>query len=272
MIVGIFGALTKFVRANDFNMARAAIDSAAPNINYSTFCQTLASGEDKLACRIESVPTVGFLVCKQPTLDGAPCNEVIMTELNNIVQVANSGVPTVTVNPPQINDVMCGQNDSTDCSGFLETWVVDGGFQQIRDHIVHGTVEDLINQVQDFTNMTGWPTTANSLMTIVNYMNVNPGQNAYRQICDLQGFFLQSGGFLVADVPAIEENIGINGMCYDGEPTTQQVLSALNSMIMALGGETVGNGEQNSAILTTSTVWILCLEILVVTIFYIALY
>lgn len=30
----------------------------------------------------------------------------------------------------------------------------------------------------------------------------------YRQICDLQGFFLRTGGFLLADVPEICEGLG----------------------------------------------------------------
>ena len=264
MIVGIFfvGTLTKSVhgQANDFDQARAAITAAAPNINYTSFCQTIVRGTGKLVCRIQSVPTVAFLVCQQPTIFGVPCDEAIMTEINTLLQLSNDGIPTVTVNPPQINNILCGQNDSTTCSGFLETWLI-GNFQHIRDSIVEDTVEDLINEVIDFTDGTGLSTTINDLTTIRDYMNVNPSQNVYRQICDLEGFFLQNGGFIVIDAPAVAENIGIDGICYDGDPTTQQVLSALNSMIMAF------EDSANSASLITVSIWILFLEILIVAIF-----
>ena len=115
------------------------------------------------------------------------------------------------VNSPQINDVLCGQNDSARCSGYLQRWVIggfDGIFESIRDHIVDGTVEDLINEVNDFTNIN--TVTASSLVTIRNYMNVNPGQNVYRQICDLEGVFLQNGVFQVNDVEAIERGVAIS--------------------------------------------------------------
>ena len=56
----------------------------------------------------------------------------------------------------------------------------------------------------------------------------------YRQICDLQGFFLISGHFLVADTPEIKTDIGLKHIRYDGEPTTQQVLDGLNEIIKGL--------------------------------------
>lgn len=274
LLVGalLLATWTKSVAADDFQNARVAIDNAKPNINYTAFCETVNEGEDKIACRIRSVMTVGFLVCKQPQLEEEECSQVINTELTNLVQLATAGVHTVTVSQPQIDDVMCGdpEANSTNCSGFLEEWVVNGQFQQIRDHIVSGTVEDLINQVKEFTNETGWQTTANDLTTIESYMRNNPNENQYRQICDLQGFFLQSGGFLVSDVPVIDMTIGINGMCYPGEPTTEQVLTALEQMINALG-EDVGlvavtdSGRENT-VMYLCDCWVLCLALVYLTV------
>lgn len=104
------------------------------------------------------------------------------------------------------------------------------GKLQCRDHIDSKTVAKLINDVKSFTNTTGLSTTAADLNKIKNYMMIDPAKNKYRQICDLQGFFLVKGGFLVADVPAIE-NISFSNPCWPGEPTTQKVLDALNEMI-----------------------------------------
>ena len=72
------------------------------------------------------------------------------------------------------------------------------------------------------------------LKKIVAFMEPTSTGGTYRQICDLQGFFLISGGFLVADTPEIKTDIGLKDICYDGEPTTQQVLDGLNEIIKGL--------------------------------------
>ena len=81
-------------------------------------------------------------------------------------------------------------------------------------------------------------------------MNVNSTMNKYRQICDLQGFFLAAGGFLVADVPDVLEETTIDGKCYEGEPTTEKVLNALDQMISAFNP---GNGTNDNGTTTTTT-------------------
>lgn len=66
-----------------------------------------------------------------------------------------------------------------------------------------------------------------------------PATEKFRQICDLQGFFLINGGFfLVADVPYMGQKLGVNEKCWeepsDAEPTAQEVLTALNTIISGL--------------------------------------
>ena len=167
-----------------------------------------------------------------------------------------------TVDRTQINNISCDQTDNTSCSGFLETWLI-GTFQHIyiRDSIVEDTVEDLITEIIGFTDGTALPTTINDLTTIRDYMNVNPDKNLYRQICDLEGFFLQGGGFIVIDAPRDADNVTLDYVCDEGDPTTQQVLSALNSMIMSF------QDSANSAPLMTASIWMLFLHILIVAIF-----
>ena len=220
--------------ADDFATAREKINKAKPNISYSTFCVERKAGEDKIACRIKDVPSVGFLVCKTPVLEEVNCNVVISTEVSNIQKVSTGNVKTVEISPPPIDSVKCGEDASLNCSGFLEKWVAPdvGRFKQVRDHIDNKTVPQLISDVKNFTSKPGLSTTAADLTKIKNYMMLDPAQKKYRQICDLQGFFLVNGGFLVNDVPAIETTT-IDGNCWDGEPTTQQVLDALNQMIKA---------------------------------------
>ena len=224
--------VSMIVYADNFATARQKINEAKPNINYDTFCREKKSGEDKVACRIKDVPTIGFLVCKTPVVEEVICSKVIKTEVENIKTVSSANITTVTISTHRIDGVKCGEDQSLNCSGFLEEWITNetGRFEQVRDHIDGNTVANLINDVKSFTTTTGLSTRAADLKKIKNYMMVDPDKNKYRQICDLQGFFLVKGGFLVADVPAIE-NISISDPCWSDEPTTKNVLDALNEMI-----------------------------------------
>lgn len=132
--------------------------------------------------------------------------------------------------------------------GFLEKWLTKevAKFEQVRDHISNNTIEKLIADVKNFTTQAGLSTTAADLSKIKTYMTVNPTMNEYRQICDLQGFFLVTGGFLVADVPDVLEGTTIDGECYDGEPTTKEVLDALDQMISAFSRPGNGNDDNGA--------------------------
>jgi len=241
LVAIIFRTFSKMAAADDFDNARQKINQAKPNIDYDTFCTERKAGEDKIACRIKDVPTVGFLVCKTPVLEEVNCNVVIGNEVGNIGKVSEGNVKTVKISPPPINGVKCGNDSSPSCSGFLEEWIAPerGRFEQVRDHIAGNTVPKLIADVKSFTT-SGLTNTVADLKNIKNYMMLNPAEKKYRQICDLQGFFLASGGFLVADVPAIEDT-AIDENCWDGEPTTQQVLDALDKMITAFSPSVQSN-------------------------------
>ena len=104
-----------------------------------------------------------------------------------------------------------------------------------------GSIKALINDVKEITTSQKLTTTIADLKKIVAFMEPTLTGGTYKQICDLQGFFLISGGFLVADTPVIEENIGINDTCYDNEPTTRQVLDGLNEIIKGLSSSSVAN-------------------------------
>lgn len=242
----IFPAFVTMALENDFADARKKIDQAKPNIDYNTFCAEMNSGEDKIACRVKDVPTVGFLVCKKPELGGKNCSTIINEEVSNIEKVQREGgIKTVTISPPPIDGVKCGSDSSIECSGFLEEWLAKDKaiFKQVRDHISNNTTGKLISDVKNFTSKAGLSTTAADLSKIKAYMKVNPTKKEYRQICDLQGFFLATGGFLVADVPDVLEETTIDGECWDGEPTTKEVLDALDQMISAFS---LGNGNDDN--------------------------
>ena len=234
--------------ANDFDDARTKINAAKPNIDYKTFCSEAPAGGDKIACRIKDVPTVGFLVCKtfefKEEDETVPCSEVIESEMKNIEQVKSGGVSTVEISRPAIHGVKCGENSAVNCSGFLERWWPSdkANFEQVGDLIGANNTTALINAVKGYTSQAELPKTAGDLTKIKNYMIIDEKKDEYRQICDLQGFFLVQGGFLVADVPDIRDPTDLKARCWKGEPTTEEVLDALKEMISAFSA-----GEKNNA-------------------------
>ena len=237
LVAIILTVFSSVANGDEFAKAYTKIEKAKPNINYKSFCQQIAEGgEEKLACRIKDLPDIGFLVCKrlEPEL-GVPCLEVIENEVRNLVTIMKAGINTVDLSPnPKhriITGVKCGEEKSFECSGFLEKWVSRdvGEFQHIRDSIVANNVGQLIADVITYTtgDLKG---TARDLVKIRDYMLQLKGK--YFQICDLQGFFLKKGGFEVNDVPEIKQ-IGLKERCFDGEPTTEEVLKALEQMVDA---------------------------------------
>lgn len=76
-------------------------------------------------------------------------------------------------------------------------------------------------------------------------MKYKPEKDHYRQICNLQGYFMRNGGFQVADTPKIMDRIGLERWCYEGEPTTEQVLKALQQIRKELQKGTMSSGKTN---------------------------
>ncbi|XP_078364807.1 uncharacterized protein LOC144649224 [Oculina patagonica] len=226
----------------NFSRARQVISHAERPINYENFCAEAYAGGDKLACLIRQEPTVGLLVCKTAVVDEAACEDVINNEIQNLGRVS-AYVNTVAFDPRPIHGLNCPENPQQVCSGFLEEWVHNGRFRHLRDAIAGGSVaiRDLASRVKNDIlrhvprgddSSDPIRRTVHDLRNIQSFMTYGSDEpTQYRQICDLQGFFLNYGGFLVADVPYIAEHIGPESECWPGEPTTLDVLNALDDII-----------------------------------------
>ena len=234
---------------------QAVLRLASAPIDYEWFCSELYEGGDKIACRVNLQRSVGLLVCKSATINGVPCNTVINKEIENLSELTKAGVKTVFIHPYPITGLNCPGAADEVCSGMLEEWIDSstGMFQHIRDAIVEGSIPTVIQEVKKYTRPGGLDQTALDLgSSLFNYMRAE--ETKYRQICDLQGFFLKDGGFKVMDVPAIVENMGLNDRCGDGEPTTKKVIDALAAMVTSFhpmpsqkgggGGGGGGGGQQ----------------------------
>jgi hypothetical protein len=196
------------------------------------FCTELHSGGDKYACRIRNFEQYGFLFCKEYNNGHDTCTDIINREIHGFLQLRKEQVRIVPFYPHAITDVVCPDSEyegDTRCSGFLEEWVDNGEAFHLRVYIDDHEVEKQTSKIIQRTKKEGLSTTREDLEKIYSYM-ANDGVN-FRCICDLQGFYLLDGGFLVGDTEGIKENLGIGGACDKGEPTIREFLQSLEYII-----------------------------------------
>lgn len=213
-----------------------AISTIKGNIqDLQQICTELHKGGDKYACRIRNFENYGFLFCKEYDNGQDTCTDIIKREMYGFIQLHKERVRIVPFYPHVITDVVCPDSKrtvDTRCSGFLEEWVGNGKAFHLRVYIDDHEVEKQTSKMIQRTTK-GLSTTREDLEKIYRYMlNEQPfNGNRFRCICDLQGFYLLDGGFLVGDTEGIKENLGIGGACDKGDPTTREFLEALGYMI-----------------------------------------
>ena len=224
----------------DFAKARKLINSLKPNINYGQFCLgKLSSGQSKSACRIAQVPSVVFLFCN---FDNEYCKgQIVDPEIKNLQKLNESGVRTVTFDTEVIMGVKCAKTLELICDGFLEGWIDEnvGWSQHLDTYFYLGKVKALIKVVRKkIRTPEGRKKTANDLKNILEFMVAYAPPGKYYLICDLQGFFLFAGGFLVNDPGDIKNVTSLQQKCENdpgaAEPTTKQVLDGLALLIQDL--------------------------------------
>jgi hypothetical protein len=235
-VLGVAGVLGSASTAlgDDFSKARDKIDSIKPNIPYKSFCSETPAGEDKVACRIKSIPSTGFLVCKTHHLDGTACKDVIKTEISNLTQVKKAKLKTITFDDEILGPAQCADEASKDCYGYLVTWVTNGTFVNLDDTIHANGIAVLANDIIKGTQSGKVKTTKADINAIATFMA--PGSGKYGRICDLQGFWLKSGGFLINDVPSVEIKSSSKPACGGaGMPSYDQALAGLEDLVKDLG-------------------------------------
>ncbi|MEL0550694.1 MULTISPECIES: hypothetical protein [Enterobacteriaceae] len=218
--------------ADDFSQAAAKIDKIKPNIPYSTFCSATPKGEDKMACQIASIPTIALLVCQNTDYDGKSCNTLINEEVSNLTKVKQSGLATVDFRPSLLTPLNCATEKAKTCTGYLASWVSQGKFVNLDDAIEAGTIAQVADEIKSNTSAKGLAATRSDLKKIASFMT--PGADKYSRICDLQGFYLRSGGFLINDVPTLYVKTTPAPACWDGMPDWQKSLDGINQLVKLL--------------------------------------
>jgi hypothetical protein len=219
--------------ADDFSQAIAKIDSIKPNIVYSSFCKSMPGGEDKIACQIKSIPTIALLVCKASTYGNKTCKDIISEEIENLAAVKKSGLKTVDFKTNIIEPLKCANEKSNECAGYLARWVSNAQFTNIDDSIEAGQISELATEIRSYTaTERNLATTRSDIKKIAQFMAPESGK--YSRICDLQGFYLHGGGFLINDVPTLEIKQSTKPDCWAEMPSYNNALKGINDLVDGL--------------------------------------
>ena len=101
---------------------------SAPKLNTIRHFVEVAKGDDKIACRLKDVPSIGFLICKtlsyEENSSSYPCKDVIKTELDNLEKLRGENIKIVTVDIHPIENVKCGETEDKTCSGFWNAGLI----------------------------------------------------------------------------------------------------------------------------------------------------
>ena len=127
----------------------------------------------------------------------------------------------------------------TTCMGYLEEWIPGGQAKlvQFNEHVFKNTEDAMISDIKEYqTTADAKAQTVTDLQNIINWMTPPDGQcTMYKQLCDLEGFFKLSGGFVIHN-PNVNEKMMLTSHCHSGEgdPTNERVLEVLNKFIKEL--------------------------------------
>lgn len=227
-------ASSAYSYADDFSQAAAKINKIKPDISYPSFCAIMPAGEDKIACQLESIPTIGLLVCQKAEYgEDKSCAALIKEEVTNLSNVKKAGLATVDFRPDILMPLNCAKEKSKECAGYLVSWVNKGEFVNIDDEIKADRMPELASSIRSFsTSPANLAKTRADLKKIADFMM--PGSGKFSRICDLQGFYLRDGGFLINDVPELKIKVTPAPGCWDDMPSWQQAQDGLNKLVELL--------------------------------------
>jgi hypothetical protein len=218
-------------------------------------CEVLKSGGDKYACRLKQFPEIGFLFCKKAIIGNDKCEALLTTEVQGLKYLRTKQIKTVNFQPDLIPGVMCPDSspDKGTCSGFFEKWVDKnvGRFFHVSVYADDNTLDEEMTEIIQKSNKdsNALQETINDLERINQFMTNGIAEKAdhYRCICDLQGFFIFEGGFLVSDTAEGIMLVHKHKSCPYGGPTAAKLLFAVRMMIIrikqAIKLGTIRNGK-----------------------------
>lgn len=190
-----------------------------------------------LGPRTRFLPTSYFIIFI------AGCEELAKSSVEFHNALRDQKVTVIKYTKEKITNLLCRdetvEEDRKSCFGYLEEWIpsTEARLEKINEKIYDKTEDDLITGIKGYlTTSDAKQQTAADLQKIVDFMTPPDGQcTLYQQLCDLEGFFKQTGGFFVHN-PVVRSKMLPEDVCHSGgkNPTNLRVLAVLKKFIKEL--------------------------------------
>ena len=127
----------------------------------------------------------------------------------------------------------------TTCIGYLEQWIesADANLVPFNEKVFSKTEDQMISDIKNYqTTPEAKAKTVGDLRKIIAWMTPGDGQcTLYKQLCDLEGFFMKDGGFVIHN-PSVKYKMMLSDFCHSDQddPTNERVLAVLKKSIKEL--------------------------------------
>ena len=172
----------------------------------------------------------------------AGCGDLVTSSIEFHNALREEKVTVIKYTKKKIDDLLCKEESSEvkkTCIGYLEEWIpsTEARLKKVNEKIFEKTEDELITTIKGYqTSPAAKQATAADLQKIVDFMTPPDGQcTLYQQLCDLEGFFKQTGGFIVHN-PVVRSKMLPEDVCHSGgkDPTNLRVLAVLKKFIKEL--------------------------------------
>ena len=161
-------------------------------------------------------------------------------ESHDALREGEEKVTVIRYTKKNITGLKCkDEADKNTCIGYLEEWIPEtqAHLRNINEKIFDEDEDELIAEIKSYqTTPDAKRATAADLQKIVDFMRPPNGQcTLYQQLCNLEGFFKQSGGFVVHN-PVVKYKMMPEDVCDSGgkDPTNLRVVAVLKKFIEEL--------------------------------------
>ena len=168
--------------------------------------------------------------------------------MNSSIEIHDSlretNLTIVKYSKEQIKDLKCpreeeGSENENKCIGYIEQWITTTGAELIpfNKKVYDEEEESMFTTVKNLqSSAAAKAKTVLDLNKIIDFMTPPAGEcTNYKQLCDLEGFFNQDGGFVIHN-PSVKYKMMLNDYCHekDNDPTNARVLEVLNKFVKEL--------------------------------------
>lgn len=142
----------------------------------------------------------------------------------------------------RLTDIPCPAEHNpvkSTCIGYMEVWIDsdDAKLVEFNDKVFSKTEDQIISDIGNYqTTSEAKVKTVSDLKKIIAWMTPADDKcTLYKQLCNLEGFFKEIGGFVIHN-PNIKYKMVLSDFCYNEkrDPTNKRVLAVLEKFIKEL--------------------------------------